>query len=174
MRGDPEAVANALGLKRSGGEWKGPCPQCGGHDRFHIRRGRHHDLILHCRAGCQFGDLAGILRALGVIEDDREKWQTFEVDGDNLEDFLRAFVRCIDRRVPIHSRWRFEARRAVEKITGLKPDEFLDAYLYCECVKSDLAATGMFRADQSIENYKALSTVIEGREWIAKGCIWLI
>jgi len=174
MRGDPEQVAYVLGLKRRGGDWKGPCPQCGGDDRFHVRRGRDHDLIIYCRAGCRFGDLAGILRSFGVIEDDRSKWQTFETNGDNYEEFLRAFVRCIDRRAPIQSRWIYEAKRAVQKLTGLTPDEFIDAYLYCECVRSDLAASGMYRADQSIKNYNAMMAAVEGREWLAKGCLWLI
>lgn len=42
---------SALGLKRSGGEFKGPCPLCGGKDRFHVRQG-HTRLLAHCRQ-CQ-------------------------------------------------------------------------------------------------------------------------
>ena len=33
--------------KRSGSEWKGPCPRCGGHDRFHAPPGA----VLHIAEG---------------------------------------------------------------------------------------------------------------------------
>lgn len=49
-----EAIADALGLKKAGAEYKGPCPLCGGHDRFHIKEGQQTDLILLCRHGCQY------------------------------------------------------------------------------------------------------------------------
>ena len=42
-------IAKALGLKRSGSEYKGPCPLCGGNDRFHVRQ----DGLFGCR---QCGD----------------------------------------------------------------------------------------------------------------------
>ena len=29
-------IARQLGLKKAGREWSGPCPLCGGHDRFHL------------------------------------------------------------------------------------------------------------------------------------------
>jgi hypothetical protein len=54
---DIQAIADALGLKRAGSEYKGPCPLCGGHDRFHIKAGSQHDLILLCRHGCRYGDI---------------------------------------------------------------------------------------------------------------------
>lgn len=54
---DIQPIAEALGLKRAGSEFKGPCPLCGGHDRFHIKTGAQHDLILLCRQGCSYSDI---------------------------------------------------------------------------------------------------------------------
>ena len=34
-----EEWAKACHLKKSGREWIGPCPLCGGTDRFHVRDG---------------------------------------------------------------------------------------------------------------------------------------
>ena len=53
---------NALQLggwkgKRSGSEWKGPCPRCGGDDRFHLKPGGRVPVLASCRHGCPFRDL---------------------------------------------------------------------------------------------------------------------
>lgn len=68
MRGDPEAVADALNLKKSGGEYKGPCPLCGGRDRFHVRPGKQTDLLIFCRHGCQYRDIMKLLETRGIVE----------------------------------------------------------------------------------------------------------
>ena len=47
---DWQGRADALGLRLRSGELVGPCPSCGGTDRFHIRR-RDPDAIVGCR-GC--------------------------------------------------------------------------------------------------------------------------
>lgn len=52
-----ESIAARFDLKRAGSEWKGPCPVCGGHDRFHVKNGAS-QLILYCRYGCEYRDLA--------------------------------------------------------------------------------------------------------------------
>ena len=44
----------ALDLKRRGVEWCGPCPLCGGEDRFHVRPGRNGAALAGCR-GCMDG-----------------------------------------------------------------------------------------------------------------------
>ena len=51
--GEWVAGVKALGLplKRVGGEWKGPCPVCGGTDRFHVREGSRAAVLASCR-GC--------------------------------------------------------------------------------------------------------------------------
>ena len=43
-----------LTLKRVGSEWVGPCPGCGGTDRFHIRAGHGGRALVGCR-GCVDG-----------------------------------------------------------------------------------------------------------------------
>jgi len=37
MNNNIEWQAEQLGLKRMGREYKGPCPVCGGNDRFHLK-----------------------------------------------------------------------------------------------------------------------------------------
>ena len=56
--------SDALGLRMDSGELVGPCPSCGGDDRFHIRR-RGPDALVGCR-GCIDGGGTGfgaVLRA---------------------------------------------------------------------------------------------------------------
>ena len=46
--------------RKSGREWSGPCPLCGGVDRFHVAEGSKGAVVLaHCRHGCTFDTLAG-------------------------------------------------------------------------------------------------------------------
>ena len=47
----PEEWAARLELKRTGAEWCGPCPLCGGIDRFHVGRKRDGTALVGCR-GC--------------------------------------------------------------------------------------------------------------------------
>lgn len=67
---DPKEWLAALGSdwgKRVGaGEWAGPCPVCGGTDRFHVRAGNHRAAIVGCRAGCSFEALAEAV--FGAVE----------------------------------------------------------------------------------------------------------
>lgn len=44
-------------LKQVGKEWKGPCPICGGDDRFHIAPKPTGGVFAHCRHGCRFVDI---------------------------------------------------------------------------------------------------------------------
>ena len=63
----PEAWVEAYGklgngtLKQAGQEWNGPCPLCGGDDRFHIGPGAKRGTVVGCRHGCGFKDLAKAL-----------------------------------------------------------------------------------------------------------------
>ena len=50
--------ADRLGLKRAGREWCGPCPVCGGQDRFHVGRRLDHTALVGCR-GCIDGGTPG-------------------------------------------------------------------------------------------------------------------
>lgn len=65
-----EYIAERLELKRMGAEFKGACPVCGGNDRFHVKRGKTHDVIYHCRQGCQFIEIVKELQDRGIIEND--------------------------------------------------------------------------------------------------------
>ena len=58
-RPDGATIADALGLRRRGSEWVGPCPRCGGTDRFHVRA----DGVFGCRV-CGEDDNAGLYRAI--------------------------------------------------------------------------------------------------------------
>ena len=61
-----QAKAAELGLKRRGTELVGPCPSCGGSDRFHVRL---RDGVFGCR---RCGGFEAILRAAG-FQDDRNR-----------------------------------------------------------------------------------------------------
>lgn len=65
---DSDHIAHTLGLRKSGAEYKGPCPVCGGTDRFHIKQGRSRDLIMHCRHGCTFAQLMHEFENRGLAE----------------------------------------------------------------------------------------------------------
>lgn len=83
--GDIVSVAQSLGLKKKGSEYKGPCPipSCGGTDRFHIQRGKLHPIVMHCRHGCSFSDLAKEMRDRGLVakdEYDREEYRQRKAD----------------------------------------------------------------------------------------------
>ena len=64
MVGDAISVrdwTSRLRLKRSGSEWVGPCPSCGGRDRFHVRPGFQARALVGCR-GCIDGRGSGARR----------------------------------------------------------------------------------------------------------------
>ena len=60
------AKAGALGLKRQGRELVGPCPACGGTDRFAIKPAGGGAALIHCRQCKGFLD---ILKAAGFAEE---------------------------------------------------------------------------------------------------------
>ena len=59
QRPNSSTIAAALDLRRRGSEWVGPCPRCGGTDRFHVRA----DGVFGCRV-CGEDDNAGLYRAV--------------------------------------------------------------------------------------------------------------
>jgi hypothetical protein len=66
-----ELIANQLGLKRHGSEYKGPCPNCNGNDRFWIKE-YNGNVSVNCR---QCGDWKAIQKRLL----DMELWPIMEV-----------------------------------------------------------------------------------------------
>jgi hypothetical protein len=93
MRGDPAWIAERLGLKRSGSEYKGPCPVCGGVDRFHVRAGRSADLLIHCRHGCKYSEIAAELERTGIVEREEYTKPTHRRDDLELCDHMIAVMR---------------------------------------------------------------------------------
>lgn len=65
-------AAGELGLKRMGNEYHGPCPVCGGNDRFWLAKGRSHDILATCRQGCGFGEIAKELISRGLMLRDED------------------------------------------------------------------------------------------------------
>ena len=63
-------IAEGLGLKKMGGEYKGPCPCCGGNDRFHIKEGRNGTMMVHCRYLCSYASIMRDLEDRGLVEKD--------------------------------------------------------------------------------------------------------
>ena len=89
MRGDLERVADSLGLRRAGSEYKGPCPCCGGTDRFHVKNGRSADLLIYCRHGCKYSDIVRELENRGIVErDDYEAPRYRKADLEHCDFFI--------------------------------------------------------------------------------------
>ena len=61
-----EDWVDTLKLKRVGKEYKGPCPLCGGHNKFWVKRGDKHEVVIGCR-GCLMG-IEGKARAKRISE----------------------------------------------------------------------------------------------------------
>ena len=78
----PDTLADWLAALRASG-WKGrkvgrehvgPCPLCGGEDRFHVREGSKAAIVAGCRRGCTFEELARAVfsdRRRGTADDSR-------------------------------------------------------------------------------------------------------
>ena len=64
-------LGGALNLKGGSKELKGPCPKCGGHDRFWIRQGSKLPVIFGCRAGCTFNQIIKELADRGLVSDEK-------------------------------------------------------------------------------------------------------
>ena len=86
MLTDIKSIARRLDLRRNGAEHKGPCPICGGVDRFHVKQGNS-KLLLHCRNGCDFKDLA---EAAGLGQERSPLPQRIDVVAEIPKPNLRA------------------------------------------------------------------------------------
>lgn len=81
-------LAEVLNLKGGTLEKKGPCPVCGGKDRFWIRPGKTQSVILGCRQGCGFSDIMRSFERLGLI--DKEKLSPDQIKKRRLESKVSA------------------------------------------------------------------------------------
>lgn len=67
---DWQSRADALGLRPRGRELVGPCPSCGGTDRFAVKRLDNGAALVNCRQCQDFGE---ILRAAGLADEPPER-----------------------------------------------------------------------------------------------------
>lgn len=128
-------IADQLGLKRMGHEYKGPCPVCGGNDRFHIKAGRTHDVIYHCRQGCQFIEIVKELQDRGIIENDFKPDPNYVSNAQRQEMATdKVFIAMLDNKVKSggrpswseHKRYKLAVRRVevLEEKLGIKKQEY--------------------------------------------------
>ncbi|MDV7201482.1 AAA family ATPase [Roseovarius sp. 10] len=66
-------IISFYGLKPSGGEYCGPCPNCGGEDRFRLQKFKS-ELRHHCRKECPLEERTAAMRRDGVIPQ-------YQIDG---------------------------------------------------------------------------------------------
>lgn len=62
--------------RKTGPEWAGPCPVCGGVDRFHVGTGRRVAVLAGCRKGCTFPEIARAVFGEARPRPDPEPWRT--------------------------------------------------------------------------------------------------
>ena len=66
----PRIIEN-YAMKRHGKEWKGPCPICGGVDRFWIKE-HQNEVKVHCRHGCDFVGIIDELKSSNCWPNDKQ------------------------------------------------------------------------------------------------------
>jgi len=65
---EPESIATALKLRRSGATWRGACPACGRSTSFALATGRNGQAVAFCHAGCGFDALVAALEGRGLAQ----------------------------------------------------------------------------------------------------------
>jgi putative DNA primase/helicase len=86
-------IAEALGGKREGCEWRCPCPVHGGKSLM-IGAGRSGKVLLHCKGGCQQDDVLAKLVNFGLFENER-------IDRNRVSELDRTRQQEAERRVEI-------------------------------------------------------------------------
>jgi len=77
-------LGGALNLKGGSKELKGPCPKCGGTDRFWIRPGHTLPFIFGCRSGCDYSQIIKELSDRGLVANEKLSKETvnkFKLEG---------------------------------------------------------------------------------------------
>jgi putative DNA primase/helicase len=129
-----------VGLKKAGGEWVGPCPRCGGCDRFAINAGKQ---IFNCRRCCVGGDaiaFAGFVsgssfaEAVALINDDSS---TFTDKSDGKQPTCR----------PVAPDDRTAAALRIWAETSDRRETLLDDYLASRKISFPSAASLRFHPD---------------------------
>ena len=78
-----EDVRRAHGrLIRRGRQWEGPCPACGGRNRFHVNcdPGDNGGPVLFCRKGCSFAAMMQAMGLMGQPADPPPRASTAQID----------------------------------------------------------------------------------------------
>ncbi|MEK9597327.1 MAG: AAA family ATPase [Alphaproteobacteria bacterium] len=65
-------IIDAFNMKKHSKEWKGPCPVCGGDDRFWINE-HIGEVKVHCRHGCSFQNIQDELKARGLWPNNKKE-----------------------------------------------------------------------------------------------------
>ena len=105
---DIAQAAGSLGLKKSGGEYKGPCPNCGGNDRFWLAKGRVHPILASCRGCDDFAGIAKAIKAAGLAVDDDQFDPSFQLQKKREEQaqkdafFIHIYERAKESGEHIH------------------------------------------------------------------------
>lgn len=128
--GDIASIAQSLGLKKKGREYKGPCPisSCGGTDRFHIQRGtRGQEIVMHCRHGCKFPDLAREMRNRGLVaKDDYDREEYRQRKADEVIALKRWTLRVFEENIKaghqMHYKDRLEYNNLKKFLQGVDSD----------------------------------------------------
>ena len=71
---------------------------CGGTDRFHVKAGKSADVLVHCRHGCKYSDLARELERRGVVDRDDYVAPTHRRSDLELADHMIAVMQGAARR----------------------------------------------------------------------------
>jgi len=95
---DIAGVAQALGLKKQGHEYHGPCPICGGKDRFWIKPGKTKEIVISCRQGCEFPDLARAVYDRGLADRDDVPVLSRELFDKKDLDFCDMYIKIAQGR----------------------------------------------------------------------------
>ena len=174
IEGNLDVIATALGLRKSGSEFKGPCPICGGRDRFHIKTGHSQQLLVHCRHGCDWRDLAARLKSFGLARDSDPVPVTFsEASTEDCLEFIGMLANSIHLCRPVHSRWRAEARRCFYRLTGLSGQQLIDAFLWVEVFDSAIADPKINIRAEDFDRRATFGDYLDEWGWLLETCVWM-
>jgi hypothetical protein len=112
-----EHIAQTLGLKKYGNEYKGPCPICGGDDRFHVKKGQRTDLIFLCRHGCRFSDIMRHLEESGLVpKTEYLRPQYLQSDLDHCDALIMVCKGNMEKSFEFHASDMLALSRMVSKV----------------------------------------------------------
>jgi len=147
-----EAFAARALVKVGRFEYAGPCPLCGGSDRFHVSFKKSPQGFAHCRQGCTGGQWWS------------GPWFTSQVYGISYPDARRLYGLEVGQAGPRKS----EAERQAERAKALE-----DALSLCQQNWSGPAAQVLARFQQGLYSGKAKAYLRDKRHLSGKTCVEL-